>query len=118
MALPKVATVSAAVEAAVKEEVALVLKKDVVSIAPKKVNWDLKRDVDKKLAKLDRKTKLAIVQLLSESGSRSRAAAGSRGLLPPRPPLQRSFLPSPGVTFTEARLAAEKADAGDSDDDN
>lgn len=38
----------------------------VTSMAPKKVNWDLKRDVEKKLAKLERRTQRAIVELLKE----------------------------------------------------
>lgn len=38
----------------------------VTSMAPKKVNWDLKRDVEKRLAKLERRTQRAIVELLKE----------------------------------------------------
>ena len=37
----------------------------VLNIAPKKVNWDLKRDVEKKLQKLNRRTQKAIAELLS-----------------------------------------------------
>ena len=36
---------------------------DTVNIAPKKANWDLKRDVAEKLAKLDRLTTISIVQV-------------------------------------------------------
>lgn len=39
---------------------------DIASMAPKKVNWDLKRDIEKKLAQLERKTQKAIVELLKE----------------------------------------------------
>lgn len=35
-----------------------------LNIAPKKANWDLKRDIEKDMAKLDRQTELAIVELL------------------------------------------------------
>lgn len=38
----------------------------VTSIAPKKVNWDLKRDIAKKLNKLEKRTQRAIVELLRE----------------------------------------------------
>ena len=38
----------------------------ITSIAPKKVNWDLKRDIAKKLNKLERRTQKAIVELLRE----------------------------------------------------
>lgn len=37
---------------------------DPVSIAPKKANWDLKRDVEKRLAKLERQTQTAIRELI------------------------------------------------------
>lgn len=36
------------------------------SMVPKKVNWDLKRDLETKLAKLERRTQRAIVELLKE----------------------------------------------------
>jgi len=37
---------------------------DIHNIAPKRVNWDLKRDLNKKLAKLDRKTQESIHTLI------------------------------------------------------
>ncbi|KAF3438412.1 hypothetical protein FNV43_RR21174 [Rhamnella rubrinervis] len=37
-----------------------------VNIAPKKPNWDLRRDVQKKLDKLDRRTQKAIYKLMEE----------------------------------------------------
>lgn len=36
------------------------------TIAPKKPNWDLRRDVEKKLARLERRTHRALVQLVQE----------------------------------------------------
>lgn len=36
------------------------------SIAPKKPNWDLRRDVEKKLAKLERRTQRALVQIVQQ----------------------------------------------------
>jgi len=36
-------------------------------LAPKKPNWDLKRDVEKKLEVLEKRTQRAIVKLLSTS---------------------------------------------------
>jgi coiled-coil domain-containing protein 12 len=38
----------------------------VTSIAPKKINWDLKRDISEKLEKLERRTQKAIVRILKE----------------------------------------------------
>jgi len=37
---------------------------DVMNLAPRKPNWDLKRDLDKKLAKLQRRTDKAIKDLI------------------------------------------------------
>lgn len=39
---------------------------DIFNIAPKRPNWDLKRDMDKKLAKLERKTQEAIHTLIRQ----------------------------------------------------
>jgi len=33
------------------------------NVAPKKPNWDLRRDVEKQLAKLERRTQRALVQI-------------------------------------------------------
>ena len=38
----------------------------VVDVAPKKANWDLKRDVEKKLKKLERRTQNAMIELMRE----------------------------------------------------
>ncbi|TPX34193.1 hypothetical protein SmJEL517_g03050 [Synchytrium microbalum] len=37
---------------------------DLTNLAPKKPNWDLKRDLERKLKKLDRKTQIAITDLI------------------------------------------------------
>lgn len=37
-----------------------------VNIAPKKPNWDLRRDVQKRIEKLERRTQKAIYQLMRE----------------------------------------------------
>ncbi|KAI0317582.1 mRNA splicing factor [Amylostereum chailletii] len=39
---------------------------DLFNIAPKRANWDLKRDMEKKLAKLDRQTQQAIHTLIRQ----------------------------------------------------
>ncbi|XP_061176243.1 coiled-coil domain-containing protein 12-like [Saccostrea echinata] len=39
---------------------------DLVNLAPRKPDWDLKRDVAKKLEKLERKTQRAIAELIRE----------------------------------------------------
>ncbi|KAG0169699.1 Coiled-coil domain-containing protein 12 [Apophysomyces sp. BC1034] len=49
-------------KAAVKEKEEV----DLFNLAPKKPNWDLKRDVEKKLEKLDRRTKRAILEIIRD----------------------------------------------------
>eukprot|EP00245_Coleochaete_scutata_P006347 TRINITY_DN20774_c0_g1_i1.p2 TRINITY_DN20774_c0_g1~~TRINITY_DN20774_c0_g1_i1.p2 ORF type:complete len:145 (-),score=47.92 TRINITY_DN20774_c0_g1_i1:567-968(-) len=49
-----------------------------VSIAPKKANWDLRRDVAKKLEKLEKRTQRAMIELMQEEEQR-RAAAEEEG---------------------------------------
>ncbi len=44
----------------------LMREKDVFNIAPKRPNWDLKRELDKKLAKLERRTQESIHILIRE----------------------------------------------------
>ncbi|KAK9861864.1 hypothetical protein WJX84_011504 [Apatococcus fuscideae] len=40
---------------------------DLLSIAPKKANWDLRRDVQPKLDKLERRTQRAMIQLMQQA---------------------------------------------------
>ena len=42
------------------------VKDNIQSMAPRKINWDLKRDIQDKLAKLERRTQKVIVELLKE----------------------------------------------------
>ncbi|KAG0287693.1 hypothetical protein BGZ96_008397 [Linnemannia gamsii] len=37
---------------------------DIFTLAPKKPNWDLKRDIEPKLLKLEKKTRAAIIELI------------------------------------------------------
>lgn len=37
-----------------------------VNVAPKKANWDLKRDIQAKLDKLERRTQRAIIEIMRE----------------------------------------------------
>ena len=39
---------------------------DLGNLAPRKVDWDLKRDIAKRLEKLDRRTQRAIAELIRE----------------------------------------------------
>jgi len=49
---------------------------DLTTLAPRKIDWDLKRDTDKKLRKLERRTQRAIADLIRE-----RLASGKDDLL-------------------------------------
>ncbi|XP_078661597.1 coiled-coil domain-containing protein 12-like [Branchiostoma floridae x Branchiostoma belcheri] len=58
--------------------VPLVEEVDLVNLAPRKPDWDLKRDVAKKLEKLEKRTQRAIAELIRErlqSGEREDLAA-------------------------------------------
>jgi len=58
-----------ALEMALEEttiEAAKVVSATTAVWAPKKLNWDLKRDIQEKMEKLERRTQRAIVQLLRE----------------------------------------------------
>eukprot|EP01091_Cochliopodium_minus_P021080 TRINITY_DN9492_c0_g1_i1.p1 TRINITY_DN9492_c0_g1~~TRINITY_DN9492_c0_g1_i1.p1 ORF type:complete len:127 (+),score=43.64 TRINITY_DN9492_c0_g1_i1:9-389(+) len=39
---------------------------DLISLAPKKSSWDLQRDLERKMDKLDKKTQIAIYELIQE----------------------------------------------------
>ncbi|XP_050887804.1 uncharacterized protein LOC127092953 isoform X1 [Lathyrus oleraceus] len=47
-----------------------------LNIAPKKPNWDLRRDVQKKLDKLDKRTQKALYQLMLEQEKQNQLAEG------------------------------------------
>ena len=55
-----------ALEKAQKEVATIVADGDVTTMGPKKINADLKRDIQDKLDKLERRTQRAIVSLLKE----------------------------------------------------
>ncbi|KAL7747505.1 Coiled-coil domain-containing protein 12 [Sorochytrium milnesiophthora] len=60
-----------------------VLQKDLKHLAPQKLNWDLERDVAKRLRKLERATRAAIAELirqrLQENEKAGAAAASASG---------------------------------------
>lgn len=47
-------------------EIILTLPQDIFNIAPKRPNWDLKREMEEKLKRLERKNQEAIYALISE----------------------------------------------------
>lgn len=57
---------------------------DIASLAPRKPDWDLKRDVAKKLEKLERSTQRAIAELIRERlrGSEEELAAAVGAVAP------------------------------------
>mmetsp|Transcript_18201 Transcript_18201/g.31007 ORF Transcript_18201/g.31007 Transcript_18201/m.31007 type:complete len:137 (-) Transcript_18201:2168-2578(-) len=56
---------------------AVVENVDTVKATPKKINWDLKRDASKRLAKLARRTQRAILELAKEEQKRREEEEGS-----------------------------------------
>lgn len=71
---------------------------DIFNIAPKRPNWDLKRDMEKKLSKLERRTQEAIHTLIRRSYSTA---------------LSYSYIKLFDLSRLGQRLAAQK---GESDD--
>ncbi|KAK6509959.1 hypothetical protein TWF481_004675 [Arthrobotrys musiformis] len=69
--------VAAEARTAMKDEEEAGLSIDLLSLQPKKPNWDLKRDVDQKLSRLDLMTNNAIARILHDSISQAKAAAGA-----------------------------------------
>jgi coiled-coil domain-containing protein 12 len=49
-----------------KEELSRLEAMEEVNIAPRKANWDLKQQIEKKMEKLNRRTQRAIVDILRE----------------------------------------------------
>eukprot|EP00070_Physeter_catodon_P036454 XP_028343348.1 coiled-coil domain-containing protein 12-like [Physeter catodon] len=62
-----------------REAIASAMNEDVASqITPRRPNWDLKRDIEKKLTILTRKTDRAILELVRRRAAESAAAEGLR----------------------------------------
>ncbi|CAG8708675.1 303_t:CDS:2 [Acaulospora colombiana] len=80
------------------EEIKRTEEVDLFNLAPKKPNWDLKRDVEKKLARLDRKTQASIAKLI-------------------RMRLQSESADDATVDLADAVNAQQKADSDDDDSD-
>ena len=68
-----------AVKARQKEEEAGEKPIDLFNLQPKKPNWDLKRDVDKKLERLKPRTKSAIAKLVRERINAAKAKSTESG---------------------------------------
>merc|ERR1719245_2511248 len=51
---------------AAAEETTMIEELDIVNLAPRKPDWDLKRDIAKKLEKLDKRTARAIGEIIRE----------------------------------------------------
>ncbi|KAK6351692.1 hypothetical protein TWF718_004842 [Orbilia javanica] len=66
--------IAAEAKIAINEEEAG-LSIDLLSLQPKKPNWDLKRDVDQKLSRLDMMTNNAIARILHDSILQAKAGA-------------------------------------------
>ncbi len=47
-----------------------------INVAPKKPNWDLRRDINKKLEKLERRTQRAMIQIMQEQERKKLEAEG------------------------------------------
>ncbi|KAF3162402.1 hypothetical protein TWF225_002640 [Orbilia oligospora] len=68
-------SIAAEARIAIKGEEEANLSIDLLSLQPKKPNWDLKRDVDQKLSRLDLMTNNAIARILHSSILQAKTAA-------------------------------------------
>ncbi len=50
-----------------------------MNVAPKKANWDLRRDLAPKLARLERRTARAVAELVRREEARRAAEGGAAG---------------------------------------
>eukprot|EP00903_Cladosiphon_okamuranus_P014519 g13467.t1 len=86
-----------------------------LNIAPKKANWDLKRDVEKKLEKLNRRTQRAIVEIIRERMAEEAANASSseeEGSGSSSSGEEGSGMATSGPALSPVRRDAWTADAG------
>ncbi|KAK6517237.1 hypothetical protein TWF281_003902 [Arthrobotrys megalospora] len=67
--------IAAEARTATKDEEEAGVSIDLLSLQPKKANWDLKRDVDQKLLRLDLMTNNAIARILHDSISQAKSGA-------------------------------------------
>lgn len=51
-----------------------------MNVAPKKANWDLRRDIAPKLAKLERRTQAAMIKLMQQEEAARLQGEGGDGL--------------------------------------
>lgn len=51
----------------------------ILNVAPKKANWDLRRDIAPKLVKLERRTQRAVIELMAEEQTRREALELNNG---------------------------------------
>ncbi|GAA5860503.1 hypothetical protein JCM3774_006189 [Rhodotorula dairenensis] len=93
-------------KAILQDEIQRAQELDLTNIQPKKPNWDLKRDLDRKLAKLKPKTEQAIAQLIRK---RLQAQRGTTNTEPATDELIA------GMDQAGAAAAAEDEAASDED---
>lgn len=81
---------------------------DILNLAPRKVDWDLKRDIEGKLAKLERRTQRAIAELIRTCKPESTAAPP---LLPLRVPRARAVIPHAAFRITTGERLNDEEEA-------
>ncbi|KAH7669208.1 mRNA splicing factor Cwf18-like protein [Dioscorea alata] len=62
------------------ENIEVAMQDPFVNIAPKKPNWDLRRDVQKRLEKLEKRTQIALRQLMLEQEKEREASEAGSGV--------------------------------------
>lgn len=82
---------------------------DLFSLQPKKPNWDLKRDVEKKMERLDARTEIAIAKIVRERIKAAKAKAESDG--------NKGEMEAAGIEGNLADLVKEREKENDAERD-
>ncbi|PWY97899.1 cwf18-domain-containing protein [Testicularia cyperi] len=91
---------------------------DLTNIAPKRPNWDLKRDLEKRLKKLERRDKEAILTLIRQRIQSQQKATGADGDESSVTALGAEIVASTTADVgTQRQLLSTNSDDDDDDDD-
>ncbi|CAE8586841.1 unnamed protein product [Polarella glacialis] len=86
----------------------------VLAIAPRKPNWDLKRDVERKMQTLQARTDRAVVQLIRQRIKKDKGPEAASGA---NPDDERSARDEASLTLAREVAKAGAPKGGDSDDE-
>ncbi|KAI5452078.1 hypothetical protein NCC49_001018 [Naganishia albida] len=89
---------------------------DLLNIAPKRANWDLRRGMDKRMKKLERKTQEAYATLFRQRLLANKSSGASAGTIPSGQDLVASMEAADRDRRREERLVPDAGSGDESDD--